>query len=443
MADSMNIKVKLDASDVKSSGGGLSGLFGGGKKSGGKSGGGGLGGMKGLAGIAKIATGVGAALAVLGGIKKLAGSIVKSSPRLQQILAVMAKSFMLILRPIGDVIANFLRPMAIGILRFLIKRRKESKKAAADGEEGAENSSVAGAKIEGQQDFITSIEEAGGVMSNFTGIIEAGMFVWNIFSGSLEMLWGSLKIIGAILYLVGAAIVWLVSIALEPFMWILTPLGEAIVAMGAFMSDIGTAIWDLATGGSWDAFMEAISAIWNTLVENFKKIWAGLWDALSKKWGDAFTKFKDGWTAVWEGIKTVFMAMGEFFTTWLIDPIKNAFRTVVDSIVGFIQGILNKLPKFLGGGGGEAEDKPRAKGGDVVGGQSYLVGEKGPETFTPNGGGSISPNGAGGGGSVTINVNAMDAGSIDSGIISKIQSAVEEAMKRSTVGRTTEFSGVQ
>jgi len=48
-----------------------------------------------------------------------------------------------------------------------------------------------------------------------------------------------------------------------------------------------------------------------------------------------------------------------------------------------------------------------AEGGPVTGGQSYLVGEKGPEIFTPKSGGSITPNHAlGGNSNVTINVDA-------------------------------------
>jgi len=46
----------------------------------------------------------------------------------------------------------------------------------------------------------------------------------------------------------------------------------------------------------------------------------------------------------------------------------------------------------------------RALGGPVMGNQSYIVGENGPELFTPQGTGSITRNGDLGGGGVT-NVN--------------------------------------
>ena len=50
----------------------------------------------------------------------------------------------------------------------------------------------------------------------------------------------------------------------------------------------------------------------------------------------------------------------------------------------------------------------RANGGPVMGGGTYLVGERGPELFTPASSGNISANGSGGGNTVTINVNGGD-----------------------------------
>ena len=51
----------------------------------------------------------------------------------------------------------------------------------------------------------------------------------------------------------------------------------------------------------------------------------------------------------------------------------------------------------------------RASGGPVAGGSTYLVGEKGPELFTPTSSGNITPNGAiGGNSTITVNVNGGD-----------------------------------
>ncbi len=52
----------------------------------------------------------------------------------------------------------------------------------------------------------------------------------------------------------------------------------------------------------------------------------------------------------------------------------------------------------------------RAMGGPVSPGGSYIVGERGPELFTPSSSGNITPNGAigGGGNTITVNVNGAD-----------------------------------
>jgi hypothetical protein len=77
------------------------------------------------------------------------------------------------------------------------------------------------------------------------------------------------------------------------------------------------------------------------------------------------------------------------------DMIQLAIRkTIVNSLTG---GFGSLFGSMFGGG--------KALGGPVKAGTSYLVGEKGPELFTPGMSGNITPNGAGGGNSVVVNVN--------------------------------------
>jgi hypothetical protein len=75
----------------------------------------------------------------------------------------------------------------------------------------------------------------------------------------------------------------------------------------------------------------------------------------------------------------------------------------------------------------------RAQGGPVGAGQTYMVGERGPETFrAPAGGGTIIPNGQGGGAvNVNFTVNAIDAQSFNSALSRQrntIVSIVNEAV---------------
>jgi hypothetical protein len=57
----------------------------------------------------------------------------------------------------------------------------------------------------------------------------------------------------------------------------------------------------------------------------------------------------------------------------------------------------------------------RALGGPMVGGQGYLVGERGPEIFTPSTAGTMTPNNqlAGGATNVTFNIVANDTKGFD------------------------------
>ena len=88
--------------------------------------------------------------------------------------------------------------------------------------------------------------------------------------------------------------------------------------------------------------------------------------------------------------------------------------TFADVINFFIKGVnaligtLNNIPgvnmdqiELMGSA------EPRAMGGPVTGGKPYIVGEEGPELFTPNASGNITPNDAMGGGSqsITLNIN--------------------------------------
>ena len=72
-------------------------------------------------------------------------------------------------------------------------------------------------------------------------------------------------------------------------------------------------------------------------------------------------------------------------------------------LAGISTGSNNVNPRFRGA---------RASGGPVMGGGSYLVGERGPELFTPGSSGNITPNGGFGGANITVNVNGGDPNQI-------------------------------
>lgn len=94
----------------------------------------------------------------------------------------------------------------------------------------------------------------------------------------------------------------------------------------------------------------------------------------------------------------------DLFVT-LVNIVNKAFNAI-KSIVNFIKD--NPVTNFIGGAFDAAFGGGRAAGGPVIGGTSYLVGERGAEIFTPSSSGFITPNSRLGGGT-TINLNVSGA----------------------------------
>ncbi len=91
------------------------------------------------------------------------------------------------------------------------------------------------------------------------------------------------------------------------------------------------------------------------------------------------------------------------------------FKSLADSIIAdlariaakkLIAGVVGSLfgPNTTDVFGDGVWGGPKAKGGPVSSGKTYLVGEEGPELLTMGANGNITPNGALGGGNVTVNV---------------------------------------
>tara|TARA_Y100000401_G_scaffold45307_1_gene34781 strand:- start:835 stop:2946 length:2112 start_codon:yes stop_codon:yes gene_type:complete len=82
--------------------------------------------------------------------------------------------------------------------------------------------------------------------------------------------------------------------------------------------------------------------------------------------------------------------------------LSNLFDGLGDAVFGGKDGG-GFFSKIFGGG--------KAQGGPVTGGKSYLVGEKGPEIFSPRGSGNITPNNQMGGVTNNINISVDASGS--------------------------------
>ena len=133
----------------------------------------------------------------------------------------------------------------------------------------------------------------------------------------------------------------------------------------------------------------------------------------------AFEVLGEAIAAVIKGVSKVVDFLGD-----MIDKVKAFIKLVKDNPL--VQGISNVIDNVFGGG--------RATGGPVSSGTSYLVGEQGPELFTPKRNGSIIPNGSLGGGRGTV-INLTVNGAIDpEGTARAIINVLNNSTYRGTLG---------
>lgn len=131
-------------------------------------------------------------------------------------------------------------------------------------------------------------------------------------------------------------------------------------------------------------------------------------DALSSSMETAFMSLVDGTKSVKDAFRDMASAV-----------IKELYRIyVVKKITGMVTGFLQGSDVPLFGG--------KANGGPVGAGGSYLVGERGPEIFTPSTSGTITPNsksgGAGSGVTVVQNIN------ISTGVQQTVRAEIRQMM---------------
>lgn len=140
---------------------------------------------------------------------------------------------------------------------------------------------------------------------------------------------------------------------------------------------------------------------------------------------DAFNNIKDAVMRNKDSFETLFKFLKDYVAPFMggvfkatIQALGIAIGVVIDLVAALIDGfkwiITNgaKIGNFIGGlnpfGGG------KATGGPVSMGKTYLVGEKGPELFSPGSNGTIIPNKALGGGTTSgTTINISVSGAID------------------------------
>jgi len=146
------------------------------------------------------------------------------------------------------------------------------------------------------------------------------------------------------------------------------------------------------------------------------KGWASEWSStLNEVLWDSEATFGDIATSFGKMITQ--MMLQKSIIEPLADGSSRFFTTLMSNMFGTYGGAATAGSAGSGGAAGLAG--AREFGGPVSGGKSYLVGERGPEIFSPSSSGTIIPNhrmGGGGGGdnlNLYITINALDSKSVN------------------------------
>lgn len=125
--------------------------------------------------------------------------------------------------------------------------------------------------------------------------------------------------------------------------------------------------------------------------------------------------------------------LGEEVATKLETGLTDAFLNIADGLEG-LKDLFDDILKMIARElirvnvavpiAGAIGDLFKADGGPVRAGRSYIVGERGPELFTPGASGHIHPNGSFGGGSVVVNQSI----NLTTGVVPTVRAEVQKLM---------------
>ena len=213
----------------------------------------------------------------------------------------------------------------------------------------------------------------------------AAMAFWTAATGGIIILVAALAVgIAWIVTHWGEVWTFIKDVAADAWHWIYNNFIQPVVQAFSDVIDWVKGHWPLLLAiitGPFGLAIYFIMSNWNSIVNFFSGLVASI--------GSVFTQIGN---AIWNGIKSgINLAIGGI----------NTLISAFDSATGWIPGVPN-IPQI---------PKMRATGGPVIAGQPYIVGERGPELFTPGASGNITPNnqlGAalGSGGGTTVNVYA-------------------------------------
>jgi hypothetical protein len=241
---------------------------------------------------------------------------------------------------------------------------------------------------------------------------------------------------------------------------------KVIPALSSMATSIGKDLegpLNTVKGVLTDFVVPAFKALYDFMKDFVAPFFASIFGPALSGLSSAFTKVKDAITSNSDELAPLF-TLFKSVATFVKDTIGPAIGTIlkvafevlgtaiagvitgVSKVVGFLDDMIDKVKAFIK----LVKDNPvvsgisglidrvfggaRAMGGPVASGTSYLVGEQGPELFTPNRSGQIIPNHSLGGGRGSV-INLTVNGAIDpEGTARAIINVLNNSTYRGTLG---------
>lgn len=273
-----------------------------------------------------------------------------------------------------------------------------------------------------------------------------------ILAGLATFLAANMSWLGPIAIAVGAvaAAIWLVNAAIGAWevitgimtavQWALNaalfanPIGLIILAIAALIAIIVLIVSNLDFfRGVWDAVWkfcsDVITAVWNWIKGNWPLLLTILtgpigaavafiithWNQIRDVVGGIINWFRNAWNGAVDAVAGFFSGLAGR-VSGAFQGVVGAVKSAINGVIRFVNGAINGVNNVTGLVGiPSIPNIPYlAKGGTAVGGRAYLVGEQGPELFTPGRTGrvtnaSTTAEAMGGGGAQTINLT-LDLG---------------------------------
>lgn len=307
----------------------------------------------------KVDTGTKFISTISKGVGKIVGSLSKHSPALKQQLIILGKSISVILRPIGDIMAKFLRPMAIWMMKFAQKwysifgtgggdNKLSKEDAIQNAEKQLEALKAGGAPAEqiqmAQQNldnlkkdqgpdtknplealwkklipesFKETLSALGDVFKEVWAVVkELAKIFWDVFGPGIKFLAG---LIGGVLVVVLKNLTFL----FEGIAFVLKLLAEGLRVVRIVIETVWSWIKKLITE-SFEKFIENIKLAWDVMkgIGAFvKDIFVVSWNLLKESVSAVYDWVKNTFISIWDNLLTAMKNMWDGVKK-IIDKIK-------------------------------------------------------------------------------------------------------------------------